>query len=91
MPLCHWHRTIVSSSVLDTAETYRASSWGSWAWCMPQCCDTCVAHLNLQWLWGMWARSRAVAEHVGCFHAAGQWLKAISDISNITLQLQELC
>ena len=40
-------------------ELVRASPWGSWAWCMPRCCDTCVARLDLQRLWGMWARPRA--------------------------------
>ena len=28
---------------------------------------------------------------MGCFHAAGQWLEAISNIPNIALQLQESC
>ena len=30
-------------------------------------------------------------EHVGCFHAAGQWLEAVRHILNIALQLQESC
>ena len=49
----------MSRRPLRTIETCRASLWGSWAWCMPRCCDTCVARLDLQWLWGMWARPRA--------------------------------
>ena len=54
-----WQCTIMSISVFDIIETCRASSWGSWAWRMPRCCDTCVARLDLQWLRGIWARPRA--------------------------------
>ena len=56
-PICDTHQPVAvhdhAHKCFDVIETCRASSWGTGAWRVPRCCDTCVARLDVQWLRGI--------------------------------------